>query len=326
MLFDFQKVVQLVSDDLQKVEQEIERNLSSEVDLLSTINNYIGNSGGKRIRPILLLLCCKLCDYTGPRSIIISTTVEFFHTASLLHDDVLDGAETRRGKDSTNFKWGNEAAVLAGDFLFSKAFQLMSEDNDSHVMKTLIQATLKMVEGEVMQLKWSKNMDISEKIYFEIINRKTARLIAASCQAGAIIGKASLEKEKALANFGANVGMAFQTIDDTLDFLAQENKFGKTIGKDLCEGNITLPLIHTLQNCNQNDRTQLKKLVNSNTISDADVDEIRTLISRHNGFDYARGIAQNYINQAKQNLHVFEDSDIRQLLLSTADYVIERDK
>ena len=258
---NFEQAILLIEEDLKAIEGEMSRNLFSEILMIPTVSNYLISSGGKRFRPVLLLLCAHLCGYRGPRAVPLASTIEFIHTATLLHDDVVDRAFVRRGMASANSVWGDGASVLVGDFLFTKSFSIIVQDGNLHILEVVSGATTRMAEGEVMQLVKMGNPEIAEEDYYYVVMNKTAVLISAACQIGAILGKASLEKEKALADFGFNLGIAFQLMDDTLDYVSEEATLGKAIGKDLNEGKITLPLIHTLQTCSKGEREQLTQII-----------------------------------------------------------------
>jgi len=242
-----QDVFSYYGDELRRVEECMERHLRSEVNLIPEIIYHLLGSGGKRFRPLLLLATSALCGYKGERHYSLSAVVEFIHTATLLHDDVIDHAQIRRGKVSANNIWGNAASVLVGDFLYSKSFKLMTEDGNIAVLKLLSTTTNTMSEGEVFQLVKAGDINLTEKEYLFIIEKKTSTLISAACAVGGILGNASDAKIEALTRFGMRLGSAFQITDDTLDYTANEGEFGKAIGKDLEEGKITLPLIRTLK-------------------------------------------------------------------------------
>src|SRR5512137_1749837 len=226
---DMAAVYQLFEEDLKGVERQFEENLRSEVSLIPTIGRYILESGGKRVRPLLLLLASRLCGYRGDRCIPLASIVEFIHTATLLHDDVVDNANLRRGQRSANAVWGNEASVLVGDFLFTKSFSLMVTDGDLRILRAMSDATTRMAEGEVLQLLKTCDLGISEVEYLEVVINKTAVLIAAACRIGGLLGAASDEQVEALHHFGMDVGIAFQLMDDCLDYVADRDQFGKAV-------------------------------------------------------------------------------------------------
>jgi len=236
----------------------------------------------------------------------------------------VDSATLRRGNASANTVWGNEASVLVGDFLFSKSFSLMVEDGDLKVLKVLSGATTKIAEGEVLQLICTSDLEMTEERYIEVVKGKTAILISAASQAGAILGKASPEQEAALADFGMELGIAFQIMDDLLDYTSSEEEFGKNIGHDLEEGKITLPLIHTLQNCTPAERDLIAEAVNSDVLDENDIRAVFDLVHTYDGINYAAGRAASYVAQCKSRLASFADSQVRKALLDLADYVVSR--
>ncbi|MBM4347304.1 MAG: octaprenyl diphosphate synthase, partial [Deltaproteobacteria bacterium] len=256
-----EEILKWVGDDLKKVDLEFRRNLISNVPIISAIGEHLLLSGGKRLRPILLLLSARACGYRGEAHISMASLIEFIHTATLLHDDVVDRAELRRGMESANAKWGNEACVLVGDFLFTKCFSLLVENGDKKVLQAISRATTLMAEGELEELIKTNDLTITEENYFSIIKRKTAALFSAATQVGAILGEASEEQERALLDFGMDIGIAFQLIDDSLDYTSREEEFGKKIGIDLQDGKITLPLIFTLRQCNEEESALIRGAV-----------------------------------------------------------------
>jgi octaprenyl-diphosphate synthase len=319
-------VLALIGEDLKNVELQFKKDLESNVPLIRKVGEYVLASGGKRIRPALLLLAAKLCGYAGGRHVPLASVVEFIHTATLLHDDVVDNANMRRGLASANTLWGNEASVLVGDFLFSKSFSLMVGDGDLDVLRVLSAATTKIAEGEVLQLVCTSDLDITEERYVEVVRCKTAVLLAAACQAGAIIGKVSPAQEQALADFGMDLGIAFQLMDDTLDYTATEEQFGKSIGHDLEEGKITLPLIETLRRCTAAEREQVAAIVDKDELSDEDFDTVLALVRTYGGIDFTVKRAEEFIASAKGHLAVFADSTAKQALYRLADYVVTRER
>jgi len=316
----------LIGEDLKNVELQFKKDLQSDVPLIRKVGEYVLSSGGKRIRPALLLLSAKLCGYHGDRDVPLGSVIEFIHTATLLHDDVVDSANLRRGIASANTLWGNEASVLVGDFLFSKSFSLMVADGDLSILKVLSAATTIIAEGEVLQLICTSDMEMTEDRYIEVVKCKTAILLSAACQAGAILGKASPEQEDALRDFGLRLGIAFQLMDDTLDYVATEKQFGKTIGHDLEEGKITLPLIHTLKQCTANEREQIGDIVEKEELDKSDFQTVFNLVDRYGGIDYTISRARQYILDAKDLLAAFPVSTGKDALLSLSDYVVTRVK
>ncbi|MBW2120827.1 MAG: polyprenyl synthetase family protein [Deltaproteobacteria bacterium] len=314
----------LVKDDLLRVEAEFKRNLDSDVKLISKIGEYLLGSGGKRFRPMLLILATKLCGYQGDRHIPLASIIEFIHTASLLHDDVVDDAALRRGSASANSVWGSEASVLVGDFLFSKSFSLMVRDGDIRILQVLSDASTKLAEGEIQELIKTSDLSLAEEGYITIVNRKTAALISAACRIGAILGGVGPDKEAAMSDFGLNLGIAFQLVDDTLDYISDEKEFGKTIGIDLKEGKVTLPLIHTLRKCTAEERNRLEEAFFSDPITQEDFMLVAEMIDRHGGTDYKVERAKSFVARAKHCLAGYDPSPAKTAILALADYVVER--
>ena len=313
-----------IGDDLEKVDQEFRKNLESDVPIISAVGEYLLRSGGKRFRAKLLLLSAKLCGYQGDQHISMASLIEFIHTATLLHDDVVDRAELRRGSLSANSIWGNEACVLVGDFLFTKCFTLMVESGNWKILRTISRATTIMAEGELEELIRTDDLSLTEECYLSIISRKTAALISAAAQIGAILGNVSEEREGALSQYGMNVGIAFQLIDDNLDYTSKEEDFGKKIGIDLQDGKITLPLIFALNHCNKAERAFIRETVESEPITKEAFFQVVEIIGRYQGVHYTCEKAKGYVERAKGNLHLFPDSREKEALYALADYVLER--
>jgi octaprenyl-diphosphate synthase len=311
-----------MGEDLKKVDQEFRKNLRSNVPIISTIGEHLLRSGGKRFRAKLLLLSAKLCGYSGENHISMASLIEFIHTATLLHDDVVDKAKLRRGIESANSKWGNEACVLVGDFLFTKCFTLMVESRNWKILHTISRATTIMAEGELEELIRTNDLSLTEEGYLSIITRKTASLISAATQIGAVLGNVSEEKEGALSEFGMNVGIAFQLIDDNLDYTSK--KSGKKIGIDLQEGKITLPLIFTLKHCDEGEKAFIQETVNSHPITKKAFFRVVEIIERHQGIQYTWEKAKQYVEGAKDYLRLFPDSKEKEVLYALADYVVDR--
>ncbi len=316
----------LIDDDLKLVEQQFRRDLESDVHLIRKVGEYVLSSGGKRIRPALLLLSARLCGYEGARAVPLASVIEFIHTATLLHDDVVDRATLRRGLASANTLWGNEASVLVGDFLFSKSFSLMVDVGNMEILRVLSGATTIIAEGEVMQLLCTGELDLTEERYLSVVRSKTAVLMSAACEAGAILGSALPENRMALSDFGMSLGMAFQLMDDTLDYIASEEEFGKSIGHDLEEGKVTLPLIHALRNCSDGERDRVAAVIAKDEMTLEDFREISSLVKRSGGIDYTISAARGYIDECGRLLEAYEDSPARAALLSLAEYVITRNR
>lgn len=319
-----QDVLNHYANNLKSVEEHMEKYLHSEILLIPEVSNYLISSGGKRFRPLLLLIASDLCGYKGEKHYPLSAVIEFIHTASLLHDDVVDHAETRRGKASANHVWGNSASVLVGDFLYSKSFKLMTDHGNFSIVKLLSATTNTMAEGEVLQLMRCGDINITEKDYLSVVEKKTAVLISAACAVGGILADAPEAKVKALTRFGMRLGMAFQITDDTLDYVAVEDEFGKAIGMDLKEGKITLPLIRTLKKCSPEEKDLIVGIVKSEEPGREDIRKIVSLIDKYKGINYSLNKAKTYIDEGKALLESFEDSEPKTALLAISDYLIER--
>jgi octaprenyl-diphosphate synthase len=319
-----ESVLEWIGEDLEKVDQEFRKNLKSGVPIISAIGEHLLLSGGKRFRPTLLLLSAKLCDYHGDHHISMASLIEFIHTATLLHDDVVDRAQLRRGSLSANSIWGNEACVLVGDFLFTKCFSLMVENGNLKILQAISRATTLMAEGELDELLKTNDLSLTEEDYLSIIARKTGALISAAAQIGGILGNTSEEREQALIRFGMDVGIAFQLTDDNLDYTSKEEEFGKKIGIDLQDGKITLPLIFTLSRCSGEEKDFIWRVVESEPISKEDFFRVVEMIERYQGLRYSWERAKEYIERAKKHLQPFPDGRERKALEILADYVLER--
>ncbi len=319
-----QDVLQKYEADLKTVEDRIKSYFYSEIALIPEISDHLISSGGKRLRPLLLLMAADLCGYRGERRFPFSAVIEFIHTASLLHDDVVDHADTRRGKPSANHVWGNSASVLVGDFLYSKSFKLMADEGDIAIVQLMSTISNQMSEGEVFQLVKCGDLEMTEEDYFFLIQKKTAILISAACSIGAILAGVNGNSIAALGNYGTKIGTAFQLTDDTLDYVAEEEEFGKAIGMDLKEGKITLPLIHALRNCSKNEKKLIKSAVLNKNLQSGETREILGLIQKYKGIEYSLQKAGSLVTEAKAILDIFPDSEAKQCLLAVSDFVRER--
>ena len=310
--------------ELGLVELEIQRNLQSHVPSVTQIAGHIVMSGGKRLRPILCLLAAQACGYEGSRVLSLATAIEYIHTATLLHDDVIDNAQLRRGRPSCNSIWDNKMSVLVGDFLYCQASSLIAKDGDLKVLRSITDATTTTTEGEVLEITKSRDLRLGEAEYFKIVEFKTGMLMACSTQVGAIIAKAEPPIEQALADYGMHLGIAFQLADDVLDYVSVEAEFGKEKGVDLKEGKITLPLLYALDRCNEAER----EIIRDATIS-ARRDiflKVLEILKKYGALDYALGLASDRKEAAKASLASLSDSPAKRGLLRLADYVIERKK
>lgn len=318
------KSLSLMRDDLAQVELRFRVYLESDVPLIRKVGEYVLSSGGKRIRPMLLLLSARMSGYSGDQHIALASVVEFIHTATLLHDDVVDAAVLRRGNASANTVWGNEVSVLVGDFLFAKSFAVMVQTGDLRVLEIFSDATTKMAEGEVLQLIGAGDVAMDEDRYMTVIRTKTAVLIAAACRCGGFLGGATPEQDQALQNFGMDLGVAFQLMDDALDYVADETDFGKASCHDLEEGKVTLPLIHTLRSCTDEERGAIAAVLEREELTAVDRALVTGLISRYDGILYTRARASRMVESAKSTLAVFPESPAKEALCELADFVVQR--
>ncbi len=309
---NFSEIHALMKSDLVMMDEILVNRLDSNVDLISQMSQYIINSGGKRIRPLLLLICARAMNYKGDYHYSMAVVIELIHTATLLHDDVVDGSSTRRGQETANELWGNAPSILVGDFLYSRAFEIMVEPNSMQIMKILSKATNQISEGEVLQLLNIKNANVSQAEYFEVIERKTACLFKAACQIAGILSESDKDIINALGSFGMHLGNAFQIIDDTLDYESNSSVIGKEVGDDLSEGKVTLPMIYALENTKGSEKETL-----SNAITNADssnIDNIVNILLSVNAFEYSRKVAKNESNLALKSLEIIPNSEYRSAL------------
>ncbi len=311
----------LIQNDIQAVNQLIIDRLSSDVVLINQIGHYIINSGGKRLRPLLVLLSARACGYQGSDHHLMAAVIEFIHTSTLLHDDVVDESDTRRGNKTANEVWGNAASVLVGDFLYSRSFEMMVEPGQIRIMQVMSEATNVIAEGEVLQLLNCHDADTTEERYMEVIHRKTAKLFEAATQMGPILAKQP-ELEPAFITYGRHLGAAFQLIDDVLDYTADESELGKNIGDDLAEGKPTLPLIYSLENGSDAEKSIIRRAIESEGITL--LSEVTEIIKSSGAIDYTKQIAQNEAELAKQALAPLMESDFKAALNALADLAVNR--
>jgi octaprenyl-diphosphate synthase len=318
------EIYQTVSADFEEVNQLINAQLNSRVPLVENIAQYIVESGGKRMRPLLVLLSARALGYQGIQHIKLATIIEFLHTATLLHDDVVDTSELRRGKSTANAQWGNAPSVLVGDFLYSRAFQMMVEIGEMPIMDILANATNIIAEGEVFQLMNAKNPDVSEKNYFSVIESKTAMLFEAASHTGAMLASNDREKQTALKVYGLQLGLAFQLIDDVLDYEGDTTIMGKNIGDDLAEGKPTLPLIHAMQHANERDRKIIRQAIRQGNV--AAIDKISEIVLKSGALDYTKRRAIECSEKAILALAKFEPSSHLDALKALAHLSVHRNK
>ncbi|MBZ5610588.1 MAG: polyprenyl synthetase family protein [Acidobacteriia bacterium] len=319
------EVLDLVKSDLERVEREISLESVASVEAVTTIGRYLQAGGGKRLRPILVLLASKLVGGVTDGSIRMAAVVEMIHTATLVHDDVIDIAETRRGRPSSNTIWGNHTCVLAGDWLYMQAFQMALRERNFHVLDLLIALTQMMVEGELLQLERIGKIAISEADYMELVDRKTASLFSACAQLGAIMGGAGEATEQRLGEFAWNLGIAFQLVDDVLDFTAHEKVLGKPVGSDLREGKVTLPLIYALERATSEERQLVADVLADGSYERVPFEKILRFIERHQGFERVRERAQSFTEKARVIINEFPESRYQRALAAITDLVTDRD-
>ena len=314
----------LVAEDLSAVNALIVRRMESPVPLIPDIAGHIVAAGGKRLRPVLTLAAARMCGYRGARQVALATCVEFIHTATLLHDDVVDGSELRRGLASANTLWGNQASVLVGDFLFSRAFQLMVEDGSLAVLEILSRTASVIAEGEVMQLATTNDVETGETTYLEIIRAKTAQLFAAACRIGAVVAERPAVEESALEAYGLNLGIAYQLIDDVLDYAAMQATLGKTVGEDFADGNITLPVILAFRRGAGSERDFWRRTLQDRDRNDGDFEEAIRLMEKHGALADSVARARHYGAIARDTMGIFADGPEKRALVELIDFCIER--
>ena len=319
MTYPFFSVVQ---DDFRAVDQLVISSLSSRIPLVEEIATYLVKAGGKRLRPLLVLLCARSCCYQGEQHIKLATVIEFLHTAMLLHDDVVDRSELRRGKKTANANWGNPPSVLVGDFLHSRAFEMMVEIGDLEVMRILSQATNIIAEGEVQQLCSIHNLDISEADYLEIISRKTAKLFEAAAQSAAVLTGATATTEATLKAYGQHLGMAFQLVDDQLDYSGHLEEIGKNTGDDLAQGKVTLPLIIAMRDGTPSQRRLITEAITAG--SDSNFEPVMEVLQETGGLDYTLELAAQHRQQALDALRCLDDSRYKTALDLLVNFVVSR--
>ncbi len=318
------RIIKQVAPDLAQVEKALEENLDPNLDLVREIASHLLFSGGKRLRPLLMIHSARICGYDTGFEILFSVLFEYLHAATLLHDDVVDEADMRRGKKAAHTKWSAPQVVLTGDFLLARALAIAAKTREPRVISVIANITQAMSQGEIDQLEKKGQKDLSEAQYLGIIERKTAVLIQGACQSGAIISKSSQEKEEALASYGYHLGMAFQMADDLLDYTATARELGKNPGADMREGKLTLPLIRSLALANDKDREWMHAVIADPVFEQGRFEELKEKLLTLGGIAYTQARANDHVEKAKTALGIFEDSDSKDLLCLIADYSIER--
>jgi octaprenyl-diphosphate synthase len=312
-------------DDLLAIEAEFGHDTVSDVSAITEIGEYLREGGGKRIRPALLLLAAKLFNYQGAGAVRLGAVVEIIHTATLVHDDIIDEAQTRRGRPAANTRWGNSKCVLAGDWLYMQSFKIAIQERNFRVLDTLIELTQQMVEGELLQMeKLGKLISLEE--HFDLIFRKTACLFSVCMRLGAILGKAAPEQEEAAGVYGRNLGMAFQIVDDVLDLTASENVLGKPVASDLREGKVTMAVIHAVERCTPEEREQVAIVLRDRAFNGVTHADILTILNRYGSLEAAITRAAEYAEAARKAICTFPDSEIKRALLWAPEFVVAREK
>jgi octaprenyl-diphosphate synthase len=319
------EVFELLRDDLAAIEREFGRDTVSNVSAITDIGEYLREGGGKRIRPALLLLAAKLFNYEGRGAVRLGAVVEIIHTATLVHDDIIDEAQTRRGRPAANTKWGNSKCVLAGDWLYMQAFKIAVQERNFRVLDVLIELTQQMVEGELLQMeKLGKLITLDE--HFDLIFRKTACLFSVCMRMGGILGGATPEQEENLGKYGRSLGMAFQIVDDVLDLTASESVLGKPVASDLREGKVTMAVIHALENCTPTERAQIETILRDRAFNGVTHAQILETLNRYGSLDFATTQAALYAESARKALAEFPDSEYKRALLWAPEFVVAREK
>src|SRR5437868_13348136 len=319
------EVFELLRDDLAAIEREFGRDTVSNVSAITDIGEYLREGGGKRIRPALLLLSSKLFNYRGRGAVRLGAVVEIIHTATLVHDDIIDEAQTRRGRPAANSQWGNSKCVLAGDWLYMQAFRVALQERNFRILDALIELTQQMVEGELLQIeKLGKLISLDD--HFDLIYRKTACLFSVCMQMGAILGGASAEQEENLAQYGRDLGMAFQIVDDVLDLTASEEVLGKPVASDLREGKVTMAVIHALERCTPAERKSIEKILADRAFDGVTHEEILEILNRHGSIEAAHEKAAEYSQRAQKAICTFPDSEFKRALLWAPEFVVAREK
>lgn len=321
--FTVKEFFDLLRDDLAAIEREFGRDTVSSVPAITDIGEYLRAGGGKRIRPALLLLCAKLFPHDERSAVRLGAVVEIIHTATLVHDDIIDEARTRRGRPAANIQWGNARCVLAGDWLYMQAFKIALQERNFRILDVLIELTQQMVEGELLQMeKLGKCISLEE--HFDLIFRKTACLFSVCMRMGAILGQSTPEQEERLAEYGRNLGLAFQIVDDALDLTASEQVLGKPVASDLREGKVTMAVIYALERCTPGERRLVEKVLEERAFQSVRHEQILEILNRYGSIEYAYDAAARHANAASEAICSFPDSEIKRALLFAPEFVVER--
>ncbi len=319
-----QQLLGLVEQDLGEIETALHANLTPHLDLVKQVAGHLIFSGGKRLRPLLIVLSARICGHEDPFIPKFAAIFEYLHTATLLHDDVIDGASMRRGKPVANSIWGAPITVLVGDFLLARAMCIAAETENPKIIRVVSEMTEGMSQGEILQLMRKGDIHFTEEDYMTVIRNKTGILIEGACRTGAILAGATSDREKALTEYGGHLGIVFQIADDILDYIADSGELGKTVGADLREGKLTLPVIHALKHAEAADRTRMEAIISDTDFSPVDFSELTRLLNKYGGIEYAQKLAAHHVSAAKEILADFEPSPTRQTLFLLADYALHR--
>lgn len=318
------KILSAVKSDLAEIEIELKRNLGAHLEIVNDTASHILFAGGKRLRPLLTVLCARMCGYRGDYDYTLSTVFEYLHAATLLHDDLVDGAPLRRNRPAAHAVWGNSIAVLAGDFLLARALSIGVKTGNLKIMEILAQITEEMSQGEIHQLIRKGDRDLCEVEYLEVIRRKTAVLIQGACRVGGLLARTTAAQDEALGRYGHHLGVAFQMADDLLDYTADADLLGKAVGADLKEGKMTLPLIHALQKAGPSDREGIEEMIGQSEICAEDFRSLTCILKDCGGLEYTRNQAECHVQKAKNALDIFPSSPAKATLEDIADYALSR--
>jgi octaprenyl-diphosphate synthase len=320
------QIFESIRADMEAVDREFGRQVQSQVTLIPTIGKYIQTSGGKRMRPAVLLMASRLSGYQGDQAVLFAAVVEFIHTATLVHDDIIDNADLRRGQLAVHSRWGNDITVLLGDYLYIKSMALALTHDTLEIVRLLCDVTLRMIEGELYQLTKNGDADITEDEHFDIIRRKTAYLFGGCAQIGGMLGNVTSERAQALQEYGFNLGIAFQLVDDLLDFTGDAGAVGKPLAADLREGKMTLPLIHLLRQDDEAGERVVRDIISTRRATEEQWAQLLKILEHHRSIDYATRRAREFAERAKKPLYAFPPSSERDALLALPDYVLSRDR
>ncbi|MGA7616609.1 MAG: polyprenyl synthetase family protein [Thermoanaerobaculia bacterium] len=321
-----ERYLDIVAPKLLQVEEELRKKFDSDVLTIREVGDHVLEGGGKRLRPMLVLLVSDMLGYEGSRDITFAAVIEFIHTATLVHDDIIDEAAVRRGKTSVNYRWGNHLTVLIGDFLYAHAMDIGLEDGGVDVLRLLSKVTIRMTEGEILGLERNGRADLTLDDYFDIVERKTAALFAASCRIGALLTKESEDVGRRLWDYGLNLGICFQLVDDLLDFTSSTEVLGKPVLADLKEGKLTLPLILALPQATPEERQMIERVLSEKTFGDLDPTDIVSIANRYGSIDETRVIAREYADRAREAISIFPSSRSLEALEWAVDFVLSRDR